>query len=66
VYTPPEARRRGHAEALVAALSRQELAAGARFCFLYTDLDFPTSNHVYRSVGFEQVGEALELRFAAD
>jgi predicted GNAT family acetyltransferase len=63
VYTPPEARRRGLAEALVARLSRTILDAGARFCFLYTDLDFPTSNHVYRDVGYEQVGEAAEVVF---
>lgn len=63
VYTPPEARRHGYAEALVARLSSTILAAGARFCFLYTDLDFPTSNHVYRDVGYEQVGEAAEVVF---
>jgi predicted GNAT family acetyltransferase len=63
VYTPPEARRQGYAEALVARLSRSILDSGSRFCFLYTDLDFPTSNHVYRDVGFEQVGEAAEIVF---
>src|ERR671933_1571376 len=48
VYTPPEHRRRGYANALVAALSQRLLDAGYRFCFLYTDLANPTSNHIYQ------------------
>jgi uncharacterized protein len=63
VYTPPEERRRGYASALVAALSRSELESGTRFCFLYTDLANPTSNHIYRDVGYERVGEAAEYVF---
>lgn len=63
VYTPPEERRRGYAGALVAAISRAELANGARFCFLYTDLTYPTSNRVYRDVGYELIGEAAEYAF---
>lgn len=58
VYTPPEHRRRGYAAATVAALSQRELDRGARFCFLYTDLDNPTSNRVYQRIGYEQVAEA--------
>src|SRR5690606_39336784 len=53
VFTPPEHRRRGYAEALVARVSQDLLDAGARFCFLYTDLDYATSNSVYRKVGYE-------------
>ena len=63
VYTPPEARRRGYAEALVAELCRSILAAGSTFCFLFTDLDNPTSNHVYLDVGFEQIQESAEVEF---
>lgn len=65
VYTPPEQRRKGYAEALVAAQCMAELAKGSHFCFLFTDLDFPTSNHVYQQVGFERIAEAAEIRFAA-
>lgn len=65
VYTPPERRRKGYAEALVAAQCTAELAKGKRFCFLFTDLDFPTSNHVYQQVGFEQIAEAAEIHFSA-
>jgi predicted GNAT family acetyltransferase len=63
VYTPPERRGRGYASALVAALSSERLAAGSRFCFLYTDLANPTSNAIYRRIGYEQVCESAEIEF---
>jgi predicted GNAT family acetyltransferase len=63
VYTPPELRRRGYASALVAALSRRLLDEGRRFCFLYTDLANPTSNHIYREIGYEEVCPATSYRF---
>ncbi len=55
VYTPPEARNRGYATALVATISQAQLDAGRRFCFLFTDLANPTSNHIYRTIGYEPV-----------
>lgn len=58
VFTPRENRRRGYAEALVARVSQDLLDAGARFCFLYTDLDNPTANEVYRRIGYEMVAES--------
>jgi uncharacterized protein len=63
VYTPPEYRRRGYASACVAALSRAMLEAGRRFCFLYTDLDNPTSNHIYQDIGYQPVADADAYRF---
>jgi hypothetical protein len=63
VYTPPEHRRRGYATALVAEQSAWLLSTGRRFCFLFTDLANPTSNGVYRRIGYEQVGEALDIAF---
>lgn len=65
VYTPPEQRSRGYAEALVARVCQELLAGGTRFCFLYTDLDNPTANSVYRRVGFEQILESAEYRLRA-
>ena len=62
VYTPPERRCHGYAGALVAALTGRELAEGRR-CMLYTDLQNPTSNHVYQGVGYRQVADAVMLRF---
>ena len=55
VYTPPEARKRGYASALVATASQEQLEAGRRFCFLFTDLANPTSNHIYQTIGYEPV-----------
>ena len=55
VYTPPEARNRGYASALVANISQSQLDAGRRFCFLFTDLANPTANHIYQAIGYEPV-----------
>ncbi|MBA3236059.1 MAG: GNAT family N-acetyltransferase, partial [Chloroflexi bacterium] len=55
VYTPPAIRGRGYASALVAAVSQAEIDAGKRFCFLFTDLANPTSNHIYQTIGYEPV-----------
>jgi uncharacterized protein len=63
VYTPPAQRGRGYASALVAALSQHQLDLGRRACFLFTDLANPTSNGIYRAVGYTQVGEARLVRF---
>jgi predicted GNAT family acetyltransferase len=63
VYTPPELRGRGYASALVAAVSAEELAAGRRFCFLYTDLANPTSNRIYAAIGFEPACDSRQLAF---
>jgi hypothetical protein len=66
VYTPPEHRGRGYASALVAHVSASLLAAGRRFCTLYTDLDNPTSNRLYRRIGYRPVADVLHLRFEPD
>jgi len=64
VYTPPEKRRRGYASALVAALSQEQLEAGRKFCFLYTDLANPTSNKIYQEIGYEPVLDVDEYAFS--
>ena len=63
VYTPPAARRRGYASVLVAQASQLQLDAGRQFCFLFTDLANPTSNHVYQAIGYEPVRDVDEYRF---
>jgi predicted GNAT family acetyltransferase len=63
VYTPPEQRGRGYARACCAALSSQLLAEGRQSVFLFADADYPTSNFVYRSIGFERVAEVQEIDF---
>ncbi len=63
VYTPPDARRRGYASALVAAVSQEALDAGRRFCFLFTDLANPTSNHIYQAIGYTPVRDVEAYAF---
>lgn len=63
VYTPSELRMRGYASACVAALSQRLLDGGRKFCFLYTDLANPTSNHIYREIGYEPVCDVDLYRF---
>jgi uncharacterized protein len=65
VYTPPEHRGRGYATACVAELSRLLLERGRRFCMLYTDLANPTSNRIYRRIGYEPVCDVAKYRFEA-
>jgi uncharacterized protein len=62
VYTPPDKRKRGYAEACVYALSKHLRERGHR-CILYTDLGNPTSNSIYRRIGYRAVAEALRYRF---
>ena len=63
VYTPPVARRRGYASALVAAVSQAALDAGRRFCFLFTDQANATANHIYQAIGYEPVRDVVAYRF---
>jgi uncharacterized protein len=65
VYTPPSARGRGYASALVGEVSQAQLDAGRCFCFLYTDLANPTSNKIYVDLGYERVCESMELDFVS-
>src|SRR6202023_3591473 len=58
VYTPDAARRRGYAAACVSWVSRELLEAG-HGCVLYTDLANPTSNSVYRALGYRAIAELV-------
>lgn len=55
VYTPPEARGRGYAAAVTAALARRQLDAGDRFVCLFAEQKNPTANRLYQRVGFRPV-----------
>jgi predicted GNAT family acetyltransferase len=63
VYTPPALRRKGYASACVAALSQHLLDSGRKFCFLFTDLANPTSNHIYQAIGYVPVCDVDDYRF---
>jgi predicted GNAT family acetyltransferase len=63
VYTPPERRTLGYATALVAAVTSLMLQRGLRFCCLFTDLSNPTSNSIYRKVGYVPVTDIDQYAF---
>jgi uncharacterized protein len=63
VYTPIEYRKKGYATACVSALSQTFLDQGSRCCFLLTDLANPTSNHIYREIGYRPVSDCHEYSF---
>jgi uncharacterized protein len=65
-YTPPARRGRGYASSLTAAASQDQLDRGRRFVFLFTDLSNPTSNKIYRAIGYEPVCDVDMYRFGAD
>lgn len=57
VYTPPEARGKGYASNLVAQMSQFQLDQGKEWLALFTNADNPTSNKIYRNIGYKVVGE---------
>ncbi|MBW4611192.1 MAG: GNAT family N-acetyltransferase [Hassallia sp. WJT32-NPBG1] len=63
VYTPPEHRRKGYGSSCVAALSQILLSRGHKYCFLFTDLANPTSNHIYQAIGYQSVGDLYDYSF---
>lgn len=63
VYTPPELRGKGYATSCVAELSRNILQSGKEFCMLYTDLANPTSNSIYKKIGYHEVANSVDYAF---
>ncbi len=57
VYTPPQYRKRGYATTCVAELSQKFLQQGCLFCCLFTNLANPTSNKIYRQIGYQPVAD---------
>jgi hypothetical protein len=64
VYTPSDRRGRGYASACVAALSELLLGRGLRLLFLYTDLGNPTSNSIYRRIGYRPILDVGDIEFS--
>jgi predicted GNAT family acetyltransferase len=61
VYTPPEHRRRGYGGAITTAVSQAALDAGAAEVVLFTDLANPTSNALYQRLGYQPIGDRVQL-----
>lgn len=53
VYTPPEQRGHGYASACVARIS-QDLLDKNLWCALFTDAANPTSNKIYKAIGYKE------------
>jgi hypothetical protein len=63
VFTPDKFKRKGYATKSVAALSQQLLDEGFQFCSLYTDQSNPTSNKIYKKIGYNEVGSSIVYHF---
>ena len=63
VFTPPEHRRRNYASALVGELSRELFERGKRAMFLTTDVANPTSNSIYRKIGYLPTADHYHFDF---
>ncbi|MEU1054299.1 GNAT family N-acetyltransferase [Streptomyces sp. NPDC005876] len=57
VYTPAHSRGRGYAGAVTAEATRDALAEGAKEVVLFADLANPTSNALYRRLGYVPVAD---------
>jgi uncharacterized protein len=62
VYTPPENRGKGYASSLVKTCCSRILDSEKKFCGLFTDLSNPTSNSIYKKIGFEPVMDFLHFK----
>ena len=62
VYTPEEYRGKGFASSSVYTLTKQLLEEYS-FCSLYTDLKNPTSNSIYKKIGYKRVCESVMIQF---
>jgi predicted GNAT family acetyltransferase len=62
VYTPNAFRRHGFGSAVTAHVTRHLMERGARV-MLFTDADNPTSNGIYRDIGYRLVDELIEVVF---
>jgi predicted GNAT family acetyltransferase len=65
VFTPRPARGRGYGSAVTAAASGLALRDGVDDVVLFTDLANPTSNGIYRRIGYEPVSESVRLDFTS-
>lgn len=64
VYTVPEQRCRGYGAAVTAAATAAALSVAPEVV-LFTDAANPTSNAIYRRLGYQPVGKRVELGWAS-
>lgn len=61
VYTPSEHRNHGYGAAVTTAVTEQALSSGAADVVLFTDAANPTSNALYRRLGYRPIGDRIVL-----
>lgn len=61
VYTPARLRGRGYAGAVTSAAGRALLERGAGEVLLFADLANPTSNALYRRIGYREAGDRVRI-----
>ncbi|MEQ4720417.1 GNAT family N-acetyltransferase [Nonomuraea sp. B19D2] len=64
VYTPPSCRRHGYGSAVTAHASAVGLAERCDEVVLFTDLNNPTSNAIYQSIGYEPVSDYAHVNYS--
>ncbi|UUO03122.1 GNAT family N-acetyltransferase [Mycolicibacterium novocastrense] len=63
VFTPANHRTNGYGSAVTAAAAQASLDRGDEAVVLFTDRANPTSNAIYRKIGFEPVSEFARIDF---
>lgn len=63
VYTPNKCRGNGYGSLVTAMVSKKMLDNGKAFCTLFTDLTNPTSNSIYKKIGYEMIGKSKHFEF---
>lgn len=63
VYTPKTLRGKGYATGIVSTISAHILQKGYQYCGLFTDVANPTSNSIYRKIGYVPVTEFKDIEY---
>ena len=63
VYTPDKSRNKGYATSCVQKLSEHILQNGFKYCGLFTDKSNPTSNHIYKKIGYNPITEFIDIEY---
>jgi predicted GNAT family acetyltransferase len=63
VFTPNQYRHNGYATACVAKITQTLLSSGYKFCSLNTDLANPTSNSIYKKIGYNPIQDMNSYLF---
>ncbi|MCB0414173.1 MAG: hypothetical protein KDD50_07560 [Bdellovibrionales bacterium] len=61
VYTPNHYRKQGFASLVTALLTQKLLESGKKETNLYTDMTNPSSNKIYRDIGYQLVADSIHF-----